>query len=70
MKDFTHIIIHHSASKDNKTTMSYDDIVNYHVLQNGWRDIGYHFVVEKIENKAVVLVGRGLDQSGTRLPGR
>ena len=36
------IIIHHSASP---STTTVEDIRKWHVEDNGWNDIGYHFVI-------------------------
>lgn len=67
--NWTHLIIHHSASHDNKEGMDYDSVMKYHIESNNWSDIGYHAVVEMIENKAVVLLGRPLDKTGSHASG-
>ena len=36
------IIIHHSASPSSTTV---DEIRKWHVEDNGWNDIGYHFII-------------------------
>jgi N-acetylmuramoyl-L-alanine amidase len=41
-------------------------IRKYHVEHNGWRDIGYHFLVRK---DGTLQVGRPLDQYGAHLEG-
>lgn len=38
----THLVVHHSASPKS-TTMR--DLREWHVEQNGWDDIGYHWVI-------------------------
>lgn len=58
-----YIIIHHSATKDG-TLKDFDAIKRYHIEHNGWRDIGYHYVIEKIGSTYVVLPGRAETDSG------
>jgi len=58
-----HIIIHHSATSDSDT-VSWQAIRRYHIDNQKWLDIGYHFGVEKINGHQEILLGRPLDQSG------
>lgn len=37
------VVVHHSAT----TTGNSTSFANYHVFQNGWPGIGYHFVISK-----------------------
>jgi len=60
---WTHILIHHSATKDGRT-LSFDDIRRIHVKERGWADIGYHFVCERVEDDWIVIAGRPLDRIG------
>lgn len=59
----THIMIHHSLTKDS-STVSWDDIERYHTKKKEeggvyeFDDIGYHYGVEKCEGKYQALVGR------------
>jgi len=39
-----YLAIHHSASPDTQTP---DEIANYHIKNNGWGGIGYHFLIGK-----------------------
>ena len=59
--NWTHIIIHHSLTKDS-LTVSWDEIKKFHMTdpKHMNKDIGYHFGVEQIENDFQVLVGRPL----------
>ena len=42
MRKINKIIIHHSASPLITTV---DDIRDWHVHNNGWSDIGYHYII-------------------------
>lgn len=61
--DIKYIIIHHSQTADGKT-LSWDDIRVYHKFVQRWRDIGYQFGIELIENDYEYLVGRMLLEEG------
>ena len=62
MRHINSIIIHHSATKDSGT-VSWQPIRSYH-KGKGWRDIGYHFGIEKVGDLYETFVGRDI-----RLPG-
>jgi N-acetylmuramoyl-L-alanine amidase len=64
-----YIILHHSASPDHETLKDFDAIRRYHIDHNGWRDIGYHFVIEDVDGAAQVFSGRPVDQNGAHCPG-
>lgn len=55
MKDC--IIIHHSATPDGIVLKDFEAIKKAH-LGRGYRDIGYHWVVEQIDNNLVAIQGR------------
>ena len=65
MRKINEIIIHCSATRP-KQDIGADWIRNIHVNQNGWLDIGYHFVIRR---NGVVENGRPLDQAGSHCKG-
>ena len=48
MVPWTHIMIHHSLTKDSGT-VSWNDIRHFHIKTQGWNDIGYHAGIELID---------------------
>lgn len=61
------ICIHHSATKDggHKDT---DAIRRYHIETNGWDDIGYHALIERIDGVVQVVPGRDIAMQGAHCP--
>lgn len=54
----TSIILHHSLTKDNIVLNNTKAIKKYHIDTNGWSDIGYHWILEKIDNMYRWVKGR------------
>lgn len=63
------ILVHHSAGKDTRE-LQYDDIERYHERVRGWADIGYHRVVERVEDAYVTIYARPLWRPGAHCPGQ
>ncbi len=64
------IILHHSAGADHPILKNFDSIRDWHVNHNGYRDIGYHWVIEKIDSKLVVIKGRDEADAGAHTLGQ
>ena len=54
----THIIVHHSLTKDGDT-VSWGAIQDFHTKTEGWDDIGYHAGIERINGRVYAMIGRG-----------
>lgn len=61
--DVTHIIIHHSDTKDTGA-VEWEAIKLFHMKQNGWADIGYHWGIEEVEDGVKILKGRPMTEIG------
>jgi hypothetical protein len=56
------IYIHHSASP--RATTTREDIYKWHVVQNGWKDIGYHYMINNLD---MVEIGRTENTTGAHV---
>jgi N-acetylmuramoyl-L-alanine amidase len=59
----THIVIHHSATKDGDT-FSWSAIRDFHKRVRGWSDVGYHWGIESVNGHLEIIQGRPTDFDG------
>jgi N-acetyl-anhydromuramyl-L-alanine amidase AmpD len=64
-----YIVIHHSYMPDLKDGKSFDRIKRYHININGWKDIGYHIIVEYNGNHVKLRRGRSFKDTGAHAIG-
>ena len=65
MRTINKIIIHCSATAEGKN-FTVEDIRRWHEQGNGWKDIGYHFVIHL---DGSIHLGRKLEQEGAHTKG-
>jgi len=63
------VVIHHSAGYDHPVIENWNDIRTYHKNIRGWRDIGYHYGIERVNGKPVIRYGRPPFENGAHAPG-
>ncbi len=63
------IIIHHSATPDNAVLSDFNAIKQAH-LRLGYRNIGYHYVVESVQHRYIVIAGRAENETGAHTIGQ
>lgn len=68
MRTINKIVIHHTASRDTGK-LDASDIRRLHKNENGWRDVGYHFIVEQVDDTFEAVVGRPLHEKGAHVRG-
>lgn len=65
MRNINKIIVHCSATREGQN-VDVDTIRRWHVIERGWSDIGYHFVITL---NGEVKEGRPLERSGAHCKG-
>ena len=65
MRNINRIIIHHTATPAHMT-IGVREVRHWHVEDNGWSDIGYHFVIRR---DGVVEAGRPIKIPGAHAKG-
>jgi len=65
MRNIDEIIIHCTATREN-VPISVEQVRRWHVIENGWSDIGYHFLIGL---DGVVHTGRPIKRSGAHVKG-
>lgn len=65
MRKIDKIIVHCSATKEGQE-FDVEDIRRWHVDGNGWKDVGYHYVI-KLDGQ--IQFGRPLEQAGAHAKG-
>lgn len=71
MRPISEIIIHCTATKPDwmerqPTSAKVDEVRKWHVTDRGWKDIGYHYLIDR---DGTVAHGRPLDQVGAHTQG-
>ena len=72
MREITEIILHTTATAPSwmagqSAEAKVNEIRRWHVQDQGWRDIGYHFVIDR---DGEVAKGRPIEQTGAHVIGR
>ncbi len=67
--DKRYIVLHHSATTDGRVLRDFEAIKREH-LARGYRDIGYHWVIERVNGCLVAIPGRSEEEVGAHCTGR
>lgn len=64
---WNYVVLHHSAGHDNPG-LDADDVRDFHVRGRGWRDVGYHWLVERVNDDFIAVQGRSSTWPGAHEP--
>ena len=64
-----YIVLHHSETDDDAYKGDFEGIRHYHMVEKGWAEIAYHFLIEKVDDKLVIRIGRPLSMQGAHCQG-
>lgn len=72
MRRLTEIIVHCTATRptwmgNNTTAEKVAEVRRWHAQDRGWRDIGYHFLIDR---NGTIAHGRPLEQTGSHVRNR
>jgi N-acetylmuramoyl-L-alanine amidase len=72
MRPLTEVIVHCTATRPEwwatrTTAQKVAEVRRWHVEDRGWKDIGYHYLIDR---NGHTVVGRPLDQVGTHTQGK
>ncbi len=65
MRKINKIIVHCTATPEGRD-VSIDEVRRWHVDGRGWRDIGYHFLIQR---DGTIEEGRPIEQTGAHVKG-
>lgn len=68
MRTINKIIVHHSAGRDHPG-VDFFGIYDWHVNHNKWDDVAYHYILESVEAKPLIVVGRPITRVGAHAKG-
>ena len=64
----TEIVVHQSDSTDGPQA-NVEPIFDWHIQHNGWQDVGYHALVERIGSRYFTILGRPWNMDGAHTIG-
>ncbi len=67
--NWTDCIVHHTGADDNPETMQADNVTDYHVRIKKWKDAGYNWMAELIDNYPVIITLRPPTTNGSHALG-